>query len=134
MSIQMIYSSAINACLNVGSKLLPWMPLNALATAIKPFQVVATACFYSFSSRSSSTDNASFNGITATFPLLPENSDVVMFVGIFFTDYELPPSKSSKKNSSQACNMGFRSARTTLAPNPLDLDELSLLFDTNCRI
>ncbi|KAJ9071741.1 hypothetical protein DSO57_1033951 [Entomophthora muscae] len=48
MSIQTPHSSAtssIQACLAFGSKILPWLSLNALAAAVIPFQVVANACF-----------------------------------------------------------------------------------------
>ncbi|KAJ9055542.1 hypothetical protein DSO57_1002837 [Entomophthora muscae] len=139
MSISMLYSTAqssIKACFDFGSLLLPWMPLNALSAAIKPFQAVTTACFYSFSSRSSPTDNACFSGVATTIPSEGDEPSVVMFVGTFFTEHKLPPKVKPQKNVySRLHGMADRPARTASAQKPLDLeDELSLMFNTSCRI
>ncbi|KAJ9073493.1 hypothetical protein DSO57_1015824 [Entomophthora muscae] len=139
MSISMLYSTAqssIKACFDFGSLLLPWMPLNALSAALKPFQVVTNACFYSFTSRSSPTDNACFSGITATIPSEGDEPSVVMFVGTFFTEHKLPPKGKPQRNlNSRHYNIADRPARTASAQKPLELDdELSLMFNTSCRI
>ncbi|KAJ9079583.1 hypothetical protein DSO57_1033942 [Entomophthora muscae] len=139
MSIQTLHSSAtssIQACLAFGSKILPWLSLNALAAAVIPFQVVANACFFSFSSRSSPTDKACFSGISATLPANGEEPDILMFVGAFFMEPELPlDGRPQRDPNSQPCRIGNHPIRTAPTPNPLDLDdELSLMFNTNCHI
>ncbi|KAJ9051264.1 hypothetical protein DSO57_1006186 [Entomophthora muscae] len=139
MSISMLYSTAqssIKACFDFRSLLLPWMPLNALFAALKPFQVVTTACFYSFTSRSSPTDDACFSGITTTIPSEGDEPSVVMFVGTFFTEHKLLPKVKPQKNvNSRLYNMADRPARTASAQEPLGLDdELSLMFNTSCYI
>ncbi|KAJ9080342.1 hypothetical protein DSO57_1026049 [Entomophthora muscae] len=57
-----------------------------------------------------------------------------MFVGTFFTEHKLPPKVKPQKNVySRLHGMADRPARTASAQKPLD-DELSLMFNTSCRI
>ncbi|KAJ9054586.1 hypothetical protein DSO57_1012652 [Entomophthora muscae] len=73
--------------------------LNALAAAAIPFQAVANACFFSFTSCSSPTDKACFLGITAAIPTEGDEPSVAMFVGTFFTEHKLPSRAKTQKGT-----------------------------------